>query len=316
LRQTPDNAAMTDRDAFGQAEPDKPLDSPLTSPLPGLRRVEQIMGTAIGLDVRDASVGASALDEAFTYLREVDRRFSPYKPDSEVSRMIRGELEEADASADLRAILSLCDQVRRTSDGYFDIRAHRPDGRPDPTGLVKGWALEKAGQILEAAGARNYCINGGGDVVAVGTPFGSEPGGKSSVGSGPRGAISAAEQGWRVGVRHPFIADRLAAVLEVRDGAVATSGAYERGEHIRNPLTGRAPDGLLSVTIVGPSLTLADAYATAAFAMGSSGLAWVAGLLGFAGCGVTTDQDGSSARLVWTPGFERYFAEGPPAQGN
>jgi len=79
-------------------------------------------------------------------------------------------------------------------------------------------------------------------------------------------------------------------------------------------LTGRAPEGLVSVTIVGPSLTLADAYATAAFAMGSSGLAWVAALPGFAGCGVTTDQDASNARLVWTPGFERYFAEGPPAQ--
>jgi thiamine biosynthesis lipoprotein len=95
---------------------------------------------------------------------------------------------------------------------------------------------------------------------------------------------------------------------------VATSGAYERGEHIRNPLTGRDPEGLVSVTIVGPSLTLADAYATAAFAMGSSGLAWVAALPGFAGCGVTTDQDASNARLVWTPDFERYFAEGPPAQ--
>ncbi|HEX7497126.1 MAG TPA: FAD:protein FMN transferase, partial [Candidatus Limnocylindrales bacterium] len=158
------------------------------------------------------------------------------------------------------------------------------------------------------------CINGGGDVFAVGTPLGNEPRGKISVGVEPSGASSATEQGWRVGIRHPFIADRLAAVLEVRDGAVATSGAYERGEHIRNPLTGLAPEGLLSVTIVGPSLTLADAYATAAFAMGSSGLAWVAGLLGFAGCGVTTDDDGASPRLVWTPDFERYFAEGPPAQ--
>ena len=305
---------MTDRNAFGRATPDQPLGSPVTNPLPGLRRVEQIMGTAIGLDVRDASIQASALDDVFAYLREVDRRFSPYKPDSEVSRMIRGELEEADAGPDLSAILSLCDQVRQTSHGYFDIRAHRPDGRPDPTGLVKGWALEKASQILDAGGARNYCMNGGGDVVAAGRPFGSEPGVVGSVGVEPSGASSATEHGWRVGVRHPFIADRLAAVLEVRDGAVATSGAYERGEHIRNPLTGRAPDGLLSVTIVGPSLTLADAYATAAFAMGSSGLAWVAGLLGFAGCGVTAERDGANPRLVWTPGFERYFADGPPAQ--
>ena len=277
-------------------------------------RVERIMGTVFVFDVRGTGVRPDAVDEAIALLHDIDARFSPYRPDSEVSRLIRGELEEADAGPDLRAILSLCDQVRQTSHGYFDIRAHRPDGRPDPTGLVKGWALEKASQILDAGGARNYCMNGGGDVVAAGRPFGSEPGVVGSVGVEPSGASSATEHGWRVGVRHPFIADRLAAVLEVRDGAVATSGAYERGEHIRNPLTGRAPDGLLSVTIVGPSLTLADAYATAAFAMGSSGLAWVAGLLGFAGCGVTAERDGANPRLVWTPGFERYFADGPPAQ--
>ena len=305
---------MTDPDVAGRAETGDPLALSATTPLPGLRRVEQIMGTAISLDVRDASVSPAALDEVFAYLREVDRRFSPYKPDSEVSRLIRGELEETDASSDLRAILSLCDQVRRTSEGYFDIRAHRPDGRPDPTGLVKGWALEKASRILEAAGARNYCINGGGDIVARGEPAGGEPAGKGAAGVEPSGGGAAVGQAWRVGIRHPFIADRLAAVLAIRDGAVATSGAYERGEHIRNPLTGRAPEGLLSVTIVGPSLTLADAYATAAFAMGSSGLAWVATLPGFAGCGVTADQDGSNARLVWTPGFERYFADSPPAQ--
>jgi thiamine biosynthesis lipoprotein len=296
---SPDNVVMTDQGVTGRAEAHDSLALSATTPLSGLRRVEQIMGTAISLDVRDASVSPAALEEVFGYLRDVDGRFSPYKPDSEVSRLIRGELEETDASSDLRAIMSLCDQVRWTSEGYFDIRAHRPDGRPDPTGMVKGWALENASRMLEAAGARNYCINGGGDIVARGNPAGSSV------------AVGGA---WRVGIRHPFVADRLAAVLTIRDGAVATSGAYERGEHIRDPLTGRAPEGLLSVTIVGPSLTLADAYATAAFAMGSSGLAWVAALSGFAGCGVTTDQDGSNARLVWTPGFERYFADGPTAQ--
>ena len=162
---------MTDPNAFGRATPDQPLDSPVTNPLPGLRRVEQIMGTAIGLDVRDASIQASALDDVFAYLREVDRRFSPYKPDSEVSRMIRGELEEADAGPDLSAILSLCDQVRQTTDGYFDIRAHRPDGRPDPTGLVKGWAVEEAFTALLAdlrmRGPHDALICAGGDIAVA-----------------------------------------------------------------------------------------------------------------------------------------------------
>jgi thiamine biosynthesis lipoprotein len=195
-------------------------------------------------------------------------------------------------------VISLCDQIGQTSNGYFDIRSHRSDGRPDPTGLVKGWALERAAGILEAAGARNYCINGGGDIVAAG---GVTDGDKEH-------ATGSAEPTWRVGIRHPMIADRLATVLAVRDASVATSGTYERGQHIVDPLTGLAPQGLVSVTIVGPTLTLADAYATAAFAMGSSGMEWAAGLTGFAACGVTAEPDGSNARLVWTPGFERYFA--------
>jgi thiamine biosynthesis lipoprotein len=251
--------------------------------------VEQIMGTAIGLDVRDESVSASALEEAFEYLRGVDRQFSPYKPDSEVSRLLRGEIDEAECSPALREVLGLCEEAHRISEGYFDIRAHRPDARPDPTGLVKGWALERAGRILEAAGARNFCINGGGDIVARGEP---EPG-----------------KPWRVGIRHPLIADRLATVLAVRDAAVATSGAYERGDHIRDPFTGRAPSGVLSISIVGPDLTLVDACATAAFAMGPTGLAWIAGLPGMEGCAITADPDGSGGRLAWTPGFDEYFAD-------
>ncbi len=256
---------------------------------PGMHRVEQIMGTAISIDVRDAAVAPGALDEAFEYLRRIDGQFSTYKAGSEVSRLSRGELAEADCSADLREVLDLCEQVRTTSEGYFDIRAHRDDGGLDPSGLVKGWSLEGAGRILEASGARNYCINGGGDVVI-------------------RGEVSPGEA-WRVGIRHPLIADKLATVLAVRDVAVATSGAYERGEHVRDPFTGRAASGVLSITVVGPSLTFADAYATAAFAMGPTGLAWIAGLAHHEGCSITADRDGSGGRLFWTPGFERYIAD-------
>ena len=284
-----DNGAVPDSDLL-PGDATRPIAiSQATTPLPGLHTVEQIMGTAIGLDVRDASVPGAALERAFDYLREVDRQFSTYKPDSEVSRLIRGELDEADFSPELVDVLELCEQVRRDSDGYFDIRAHRTDGRPDPTGLVKGWSLENAGRILEAAGARDYCINGGGDIVARGE---AAPG-----------------QAWRVGVRHPLIPDRLATVLAVRDGAVATSGSYERGDHIRDPFTGRAPGRLLSITVVGPSLTFADAYATAAFAMGPTGIGWLASLPGYEGCSITADPDGSNARLAWTPGFDSYFAD-------
>ncbi|HEX7490732.1 MAG TPA: FAD:protein FMN transferase [Candidatus Limnocylindrales bacterium] len=260
-----------------------------TKRLPGLNRVEQIMGTAIGLDVRDPAVEPEALELAFDYLREVDRQFSPYKPDSEVSRLIRGEVTEADCSPDLRAVLNMCEEIRARTEGYFDIRGHRTDGRPDPTGLVKGWSLENAGRILEANGAANYCINGGGDVVVRGEAAPGQP--------------------WRVGIRHPLVANKLATVLSVRDGAVATSGAYERGEHISDPFTGKVPAGVLSVTVVGPSLTYADAYATAAFAMGPTRLAWLAALPDYEGCSTNADPDESNARLAWTPGFDRYLAD-------
>ena len=286
-------SASIDNAVMPEPIPDRPFlptaIGPVAAGLPGLRRVEQIMGTAIGFDVRDTSVPPRALDEAFEYLRDVDLRFSTYKSESEVSRLSRGEILETDASPELREVLHLCERLRRESLGYFDIRAHRTDGGLDPSGLVKGWSLEKAGRILEDAGAHNFCINGGGDIVARGE--------------------AAPQQAWRVGIRHPLIADKLAAVLAVTDAAVATSGAYERGEHVRDPFTGRAPSGVLSVTIVGPSLTFADAYATAAFAMGPTGLAWVASRPGYEGCAVTTDPDGSNPRLAWTPGFDSWFAD-------
>ncbi len=260
-----------------------------TVPPPGTRRVEHIMGTVISFDVRDHSIPPQAIEDAVGYLQDVDRRFSMYKPDSEVSRLARGELTEAECSADVREVLELCERARIASEGYFDIRGHRPDGLLDPTGLVKGWSLEKAGHILEAAGARNYCINGGGDIVLRGEP---EP-----------------DQPWRIGIRHPLDETKLATVLALRDGAVATSGAYERGEHVFDPFTGKPATGVLSITIVGPDLTFADAYATAAFAMGKTGLAWVASLPDYAGCSIMADRDGSNGLLTWTPGFARYFAD-------
>jgi thiamine biosynthesis lipoprotein len=246
------------------------------------------MGTAISLDVRDPEVGADSLERAFDYLRDIDRRFSTYKPDSEISRLGRGEITPGDCSLDVREVLELCERARADSEGYFDIRRHRADGGLDPSGLVKGWSLENAARILEDAGASNYCINGGGDIVLRGEP---EPG-----------------QLWRVGIRHPLDVTKIAAVLATTDCAVATSGAYERGEHVRDPFTGKPASGSLSITIVGPSLTFADAYATAAFAMGPTCLSWVAGLEDYAGCKITADLDGSNGRLTWTPRFDRYLA--------
>jgi FAD:protein FMN transferase len=243
-----------------------------------MHRVEHLMGTAISVDVRDARVAAGVLDDVFEHFGRVDARFSTFKPDSEVSRLNRDEISEAEGSSELREVLVLCEAARVASGGYFDVRRHRADAGLDPSGLVKGWAVEGAAAILDAAGARNYYLNAGGDIVARG--------------EGAPGHL------WRVGIRHPRRPDRVAAVLAIRDRAVATSGAYERGDHVIDPHTGRPPSGVLSVTVVGPSLTNADAYATAAFAMGPEGLRWIASLSGYAGCCITSDN-----RIAWTEAF-------------
>ena len=241
----------------------------------GPHRVAPVMGTVISIDVRDPGIPESVVDAMLARLGEIEDRFSTYRPGSEISRIARGELAEADASAEVRFVLGMCDDLHRTTGGWFDARGHRADGRLDPSGLVKGWAVEEAALILEEAGARNYSCNCGGDVIARGEP---EPG-----------------RPWRVGIRHPDRADAVARVLAVRDLAVATSGTYERGEHIRDPRTGAASTGLLSVTVVGPSLTWADVYATTAFAMGGAGPAWVATHPGYGALAITADE-----RLVWT----------------
>jgi FAD:protein FMN transferase len=245
------------------------------------RRVERIMGTAIGIDVRSA-VPATALDHALAYLRDVDARFSPFRPDSEISRLARGELAMADASDDLTAIAALCDELRRETVGAFDAWGHRSDGAFDPTGLVKGWALDGAAGILRTAGATSFAINGGGDVVVAGEAAPGRP--------------------WRIGVRHPLVADRTAAVVELADAAVATSGAYERGAHIVDPWIGQPAGGLLSVTVVAGSLARADALATAVFAMGSLGPRWFAAR-GGALLAITADE-----RVLTTPGMDRLLA--------
>ncbi len=197
-----------------------------------IRRVELVMGTVVSLAVEPPLVAASVVDEVMTLLHDIDARFSTFKPASEVSRLLRGEIREDEVARDVRHVLAACDHLAKVTDGAFDARRHRPDGRPDPTGFVKGWAIEEAAWLLDEAGARNYWISAGGDIVARGRASTGEP--------------------WRVGIQHPDQAERLAAVLAVSDRAVATSGSYERGSHIVDPATGAAPVGLRSVTVVGP----------------------------------------------------------------
>ena len=245
------------------------------------RRVERAMGTMISLFVPDGGADSPAVDAAFAWFHDVDERFSPFRPDSEVGRLMRAELGPAEVSDDLAEVLGVSEAVEVLSGGAFDIRGHREDGQPDPTGVVKGWSVDRAAAILAAAGIDRFFISAGGDVLLRG---GQEPG-----------------LPWRVGVAHPLVSEAVALVLQGQDFAVATSGIIERGLHISDGRTGAMADELLSVTVVGPELGRADAYATAAFAMGVEGLRWVDALPGYAAAGITHD-----ARLISTRGLDRY----------
>jgi thiamine biosynthesis lipoprotein len=212
--------------------------------------VQHLMGFPISVDLRDGGPGEA--ERVFDWLREVDLRFSPFRLDSEVTRLDRGQIDEV--SADLKHVLALCEQYERRSGGAF--RARLPGRSLDPCAVVKGWSVQRAATLLRDAGVERFCINAGGDVVTAGEPVDGQP--------------------WRVGIRHPDDASQISAVLGVRNGAVATSAAYERGQHIYDGRTGLPAYGLLSITIYAEDLTTADATATAAFAMGADGPQWAA----------------------------------------
>jgi thiamine biosynthesis lipoprotein len=241
------------------------------------------MGTVITIDVRDdlpAKDLDAALDRAFAWLEWVDTTFSTYKPGSEISRLGRGSLALEDCTPEVREVLARCEELRDFTEGYFDARAG-PDRALDPSGLVKGWAAERASDLLAATGAVNHCVNAAGDIALRGAP---EPG-----------------QRWQIGIVHPLQPDALTTIVSLSDGAVATSGTYERGLHVFDPHTGRPADELASVSVIGPSLTLADAYATAALAMGTDAPVWLSGLDGYES--YVIDNGGF---VWWSAGFPAY----------
>jgi thiamine biosynthesis lipoprotein len=243
-----------------------------------VRHAEQVMGTVVSFDVpawTAAAAGESPLGAAVGWLHWVDATFSPYRPGSDVSRYGRGEVPLEQCAPELAEVLRACAEVSARSDGYFTAT---PGGRLDPSGYVKGWAVERAAALLSAAGSAEHSVNGGGDVQCAG------------------------ERRWRIGIADPLRRGSLALVVAGQDFAVATSGAAERGAHIIDPHTGRAAAGLASITVVGPRLTLADAYATAAFAMGPAARNWAESLDGYEAFAITP------AGVTWqTSGFGAYL---------
>lgn len=226
-----------------------------------MKKTELIMGMPITVEIiGDGSVVQRMIAAVFAYFVSVDNRFSTYKKDSEISRINAG-LPKAKWGKEIKEVLKLCEQTRRDTLGYFDIEHN---GQLDPSGLVKGWAIQNAAELLRKQGFSDFCIEAGGDIQTNGTNEEGKP--------------------WRIGIRNPFNMDQIVKVLRVSGQAVATSGTYIRGQHIYNPL--KADEQITdvkSLTVIADHIYDADRFATAAFAMGKRGIGFLESLPGLEG---------------------------------
>ncbi len=243
-----------------------------------MKQTRLIMGMPITIEVVDATVTQDDLDTVFAYFVSIDEKFSTYKDTSEISQINRGALSPAHYSTDMRRIFSLSAQTKKETDGYFDIQQ---DGFYDPSGIVKGWAILNAAEMLTAEGFHNFYIDAGGDIQVAGYKDGKP---------------------WRVGIRNPFNRAEHVKVLVLTNQGIATSGTAIRGQHIYDPYQPDRPlQEIVSITVIGPDVYEADRFATAAFAMGQKGIQFIAKLVGFEGYMID-----AAARATFTAGFERY----------
>ncbi|HET9093772.1 MAG TPA: FAD:protein FMN transferase [Solirubrobacteraceae bacterium] len=243
------------------------------------RHAEPVMGTIVSIEVRPhgapMALARSAVAAACATLRRADDVFSLYRSDTPLARLRRGEIGLDACPPEVAEVIDLCERARIASEGWFDPW-RLPEGF-DPTGLVKGWAAREAARGLQAAGLGAGMVNAAGDIATFGTP----------------GEWDA----WRIGIRSPESPDRIACVIEL-DGAVATSGSYERGAHIWD-VRAQAParGEVASASVCGPDLALADALATGLVAAAQAGLEAVRAA-GYEALLVLED-----GQTVATPGF-------------
>jgi thiamine biosynthesis lipoprotein len=238
------------------------------------------MGMPITIEVVGPDVATDDLDDAFAYLHQVEARFSTYLPDSEMTRLNQGLVTYDTASPDMRDMLDRADDTRRETGGHFN--AWR-DGRCDLAGVVKGWAIKGVADRLTAHGHRNYLVNAGGDIQTAG---GNTDG-----------------EAWRIGIRNPADVTKIVKIVNLSGEGIATSGTYERGDHIYRPMPVASDvDPVVAITIIGPNVYDADRFATAAFAMGAHGLNFVQSLEGFEGYAIH-----ASGIARYTAGFRRYL---------
>jgi thiamine biosynthesis lipoprotein len=222
-----------------------------------LERLVETWGTVVVIDATSSGLDkvalVSAVDEVEEFFFQVDRDFSTYKPDSQVSRLRRGEINIEDATEYVQQVWQLCEYSREITLGAFD--PWKAEGGFDPSGLVKGWAAEVGAQMLVEEGVEHVLINASGDLVLRG----GKPEG------GP----------WNIGIASPDDVEKYVKFFDVTDGSVATSGDYEKGAHIIDPHTGLIAIGARSASVIGPDGALCDALATALMVDGVDAQKWI-----------------------------------------
>ena len=217
------------------------------------------MNMPVTVEILDTKILEGDIEKVFDYFREVDEKYSPFKTTSEVAKLNRGEL----VSDEMKVILRQAQDLKISTDGYFDIV--RPDGKIDPSGIVKGWAIKNAAQILKKAGYKKFFVDAGGDAEIVG-------------------------KNWKWGIRNPFNRSQIIKVLSLSDCGIATSGTYERGQHIYNPITKNTEiTDIVSLTVIGPDVFEADKFTTPAFAMGKVGIGLIEAREGLEGYMIDKD---------------------------
>jgi thiamine biosynthesis lipoprotein len=246
-----------------------------------MRQSRSIMGMDVLLEIVAPVADQALYEEIFSFLVSVDERFSTYKETSEVQRINRGEISRDAYSSDMQTIVALAEDTAFATDGYFSMRD--PEGRFDPSGIVKGWAIQEASQRLWAAGIESFYLEIAGDIQTSG--------------------LSSEGKEWSIGIRNPFAHDEVVQVVYPRGAGVATSGTAARGAHIYNP---HVADGIVtspycSLTVIGPNVYEADRFATPAFAMGDKGLTFIEALAGFEAYAIDKER-----MATMTSGFSAY----------
>lgn len=236
------------------------------------------MGMPAIVHVVDPHVRQRDIDEVVKYFESIDRRFSTYKKDSEISRINAGGIAPEQYSKEMQKVFALCEQTKQETHNYFDIHIN---GILDPSGLVKGYAIWQAAEQLRVQGFMNIYVEIGGDIQVYGTDEDRHL--------------------WAIGIRNPFNEKEIIKVVHLTNAGIATSGTSQRGTHIYDPIRQQVADDIASITVIAGSVYDADRYATAAFAMGVDGISWINEQKGYEGYAVMKDK-----KAYYTHGFNSY----------